>query len=118
MSPSGLRRTRPFPRGWLARVRVFGDRHVAGRFDFDRAGVAACFLCNCAGFGGRLAEPAQRDHRWQPSVSLTCGELDALRIERRYPYGDVLADRFEAQLEPPAHFEQLSIVVERTAREQ
>jgi hypothetical protein len=49
---------------------------------------------------------------------MTCGELDTLCIERCDPYRDVLAIRFEAQLESAAHFEQLSIVVERIAREQ
>lgn len=49
---------------------------------------------------------------------MTSGEFDALRIERCYPYGDMLAEAFESQLEPSAQFEQLSIVVERVASEQ
>ena len=49
---------------------------------------------------------------------MTCGELDALRIERGYPNGDVLSDWFEAQFKPAAQFEQLSLVVEGIAREQ
>src|SRR5260370_35760202 len=46
------------------------------------------------------------------------GELDALRIEGRYPYRHVLALWFEAQLKSPAHFEQLSIVIEKISGEQ
>ncbi len=104
----------------MAGLRAFGitgDCHVAGRFDLDVIRIACCFLRHRAEFFDRPREPAQRDHRRQPSFSMTCGELDAFRIERCDPYRNVLAQRIEAQLEPAAHFEQLSIVVESTARD-
>src|ERR1700730_9003253 len=105
----------------VAGLRAFGtigDRDVAGRFDLDLIRLASSLLRQRAEPTYRLREPAERDHRRQPSVSMTRGELDALRIERCYPYRDVLSLRFEAQLEPAPKFEQLSIVVERSADEQ
>src|SRR5258707_42679 len=82
------------------------DRYVAGRFDLDFIRPAPNLLRDRAQLAYRPCEATKRDHRRQPSISMTRSELDTLCIERCDPYGDVFALRFEAQLESAAHLEQ------------